>query len=299
MLSTRHLASRVPGYAAAAVLIILLIAPLHVDHSGRILQAWWDFAHVPTFAFLSWRFIALSREVSRSRPRAFAAWLAAVMLVPFVEWIQGYTGRDRSLDDVAYGLAGCVIGGLLYGRRNSLRLAALFLAVVAAVYPVRIMVDEWRVERMFPVISTFSSPFELSRWSVTSCRVEEGEGWRVTLFDKAAYPALFLRNPPRDWSKASAACIQLYLEGTNNLEMWVRLDDRPGDPPFGQRFQAPFELRPGAQTVRIPRDVLARTSGGREMNLANIQAFGVFFDHRDAGKVVRLTKLYLEEGPLK
>lgn len=56
----------------------------------------------------------------------------------------------------------------------------------------------------------------------------------------------------------------------------VRVDDRPGNPPYAERFQKEFAVTQGWNAVRIPAEVIAQTAGGHPLHLDQVRQWGVF-----------------------
>ena len=71
----------------------------------------------------------------------------------------------------------------------------------------------------------------------------------------------------------------------------VRVDDRPGNPPYAERFQKEFAVTQGWNAVRIPAGEIAQTAGGRPTRLDQVRQWGVFlvsdvpFDYFSVGIV--------------
>lgn len=284
------------GVLLSVVAILLLLVPLSMQNPGRVAQSWWDAAHVPAFALIT----CVVMSCLSQRPRMFVV-PAMLLIVPLVELVQGVFAREQSFADMVYGWTGCLVGGLCAvsigesgTRRWMLAAMAAAMTVAAMAYPVRLWLDDQRVQEMFPVLSTFDAPLERTRWTITGCDVSGGDGWTVTIGNQVPYPGLFLRERVSDWSMMAGLRIELELPGRDLLEAWVRIDDRPDNPPYFERFQKAFTLQPGTNTIHLDRQLVSYTSGGRMMNLKTIHSMGIFFSDRDAGQVIRLTKVVLE-----
>jgi len=286
--------------ALAGLFFFLLLIPISIADSGRVFHAWWDFVHVPAFTCISLGLLMLFRRKSFLRNQQIAVWLATVLIVPLVEFLQGYFGRQQDVYDLVYGLVGCMVGGALFAGRayttvlaKAARYLAVVLAISAVVYPVSIWVDELRVDRLFPVLSTFDSPLEFTRWNIKGCDVVSHQGWEITVKNDAIYPSLILIDKKRDWSFATGLGLDVFLTGYEPIAMTVIVDDAPGIQPYDNRFQKQVILKPGANTVLFERHLLGFKTGGRPMNLENISGLGIYFKQSDAGRMLRLTRVFL------
>jgi len=282
------------------MIFFLLIIPVSAHGSGRVMHAWWDFTHVPAFFFITWLLLILFHRWR------MLIWPAMFAVVPVIEWVQGFTGREQAMPDIIYGWVGCLAGGLLAAAPSSSgflhvanRVIAATLIMLAMTYPLRLWLEDARVHRMFPVVSAFDSSLEKSRWSINGCEIKSTkDGWEITIKDKTDYPGLFLKDRVSDWSAMAGLSIQVYLEGDRPLEMWVRVDDLRDNPSYFNRFQKPVILQPGPNTVILERNAVEIATGGRKMDLGEIHAFGMFFSRQDTGRVIRLTqvRILLDEG---
>lgn len=291
------LRSSVPAARAALIALVcvgLLLAPVTLHETGRAFRAWWDFSHVPALAIITGCLLAAGRHVRIADRGLLAAWLAMLLLPPALEGLQGFSaGREQHLADIAYGWAGCLIGGLWFTGQGAARRLAGLAALLAAGYPAAITLDAARVHRMFPVLSSFDSPLEATRWRIHGCDVRQTDGWDITICDEVAYPGVILDDERRNWSAATDLCVSAFLPGSEPLDMTVVIDDAPGIQAYDNRFQRRFTLRPGSNLIRIERAWFGFTTGGRPMNLQAIAGLGLYFNRDDAGRRVRLHDVFL------
>jgi len=292
------------GFASAALslfLFILLLVPWNINDAGRMIRAWWDFFHAPAFMVITFLWMSCAHLMATSA--AGKNWPVPVLVtaVFLVEFLQRFTGREQSVADIAYGWSGCAMGYILFylaqpSSRYRMCAGLVWFSILAAsiAYPVRIWLGDQRVLKQFPVLSTFDSSLEITRWTINGCDIKTGkDGWEITINHEAEYPGIFLQDRVSNWSSMTSLCVNVTLEGNQVLEMWVRVDDLPDNPSYFNRFQKPVMLQPGLNSVRLDRRVLEVTTGGRRMNLGEIHAFGVFFSRQDAGRVIRLTRIEL------
>jgi len=284
----------------AGIFFILLLIPISLADSGRVFHAWWDFAHVPAFTFISSGALFLFRWLNYSRIQQLSVWMATLLFVPVIEFLQGYLGRQQDINDILYGVVGCMIGGALYAGSildnfpaRAARYFAVAMAISAMVYPVRLWLDDRRVDKMFPVLSSFDSPLEVTRWNIKGCDVVLKHGWEITVSDEVKYPSMVLRDKMRDWSFATGLGLDIFLHGYAPIAMTIIVDDAPGVQPYENRFQQLVMLKPGTNTVLFDRQLLGFKTDGRPMNLNQISGLGIYFMQSDAGRMLRLNKVFL------
>lgn len=273
--------------------VIALIAPLSFTVTDRVHMAWWNFLHVPAFAFI----VAVSLSLAPRRWMAIGC--IAMVLVPVVERVQDYTGREFSHADMYLGWIGVGIG-LLWWLRSKLQIKArmmvpvLGLLAVGLWHPLAVMVDRRNVQRAFPVLVGFDNGWVPSRWQIAGCTVEIHDGeWFARLTSDGGYPGMFLADLPPDWSRAERWEIDVEVTGVDHAEMWVRLDDRL-NPAYYDRFQEVYRLTSRVHRIEIPREQFERATGGRTMELHRVQTAGIFFSHATRGMTFRIHRMELK-----
>lgn len=288
-------------FVLAGSFFILFFIPVTISGYGRVFHAWWDFTHVPAFFLISLGLLTLGRWLNFSQRQLFSVGLMAILLVPGVECIQGYIGREYAWNDILYGIIGCFIGCARFLTRSGntsflqkvTRPIAAILVVGALAYPICLTAEDRRVSHKFPVLSAFDSPLEVTRWNIHGCDVAQKQGWEITIRDDAKYPSIVLTDMARDWSSMSGLGVDVFLHGNEPMEMTVVVDDLPFFPRYDDRFQQMVMLNPGPNTVQFNRQLLGFTTAGRPMKLSEIFGLGIYFNRKDAGRRVNLTKVFL------
>jgi len=275
-------------------LLLLFIPGLDVG-PGRLARALEDAAHFPLFALMTLGILGLMPRVGPAGRRAGCAAAATPTLVIVVEILQPLVNRDRGWGDLLPGLAGSAGVVALFLATRTRRRSVWGLVALAAVRAAGAPLgwgarDEWRERRQFPLLATFESAGELSRWDaagVVLTRVtRDAAGGRYALAMRvtaADYPGIFTAPAQPDWADMEQLCMELALDAPAPRVIWLRMDDRPGNPPYAERFQVAFELAPGAHTVCVERAEFGKTAGGRDMDLHRIASFGIFLERGAVG----------------
>ncbi len=267
-----------------------------------------DLLHVVLFAAL-----ALLMLVAWPRRRGSFRVAAAVVavctaLAAGAELLQPLTGRDRELGDALLGVAGCLIAVCWHGAAGRVSrgvrvalVAAGMIVLSAVLLPAWVIVDDrMDAHRDFPVLASFESRAELGRWTANGCRIgralrhaTEGRfSLDLEVVDPGEYPGVFLVDMPRDWSRFQQLCADLYLDGSEPRDVWLRIDDRD-NPSYAERFQTMFHLLPGSNRVCLLRRHYGVATGGRPLDLDGVTACGVFFAHGRVGDRLYIDHLVL------
>lgn len=272
------------GWAAAlgsAAAMLMLIFPSTLPAAGSIRQAVGGSAHVLIFAVLAWLW-------GRALPvhlRGRVLWGALALFSASVEWIQPCVGRSAEWTDWLYGAGGaaCICGTWrLPWRRGILRWAGV-LVLFSAPLAWALALREAEI-RVFPSLAEPGALWARGGWVLNGVRISapseaafriEGEPWDGKSA-RVPYPGVFRAPARSDWRGMRSWRAELFWPGPAPVLFAVRVDDRPGNPPYAERFQREFAVTQGWNAVEIPAEELGRTSGGRPMRLDQIHRWGVF-----------------------
>jgi hypothetical protein len=219
-----------------------------------------------------------------------------------MEWIQSHLGRSAEWTDWLYGAGGaaCICGTWRGQGRFRIRwIGVLVLCLFPLVWEGAMV----RMEiRAFPVLADPGATWSRRGWTLNGVRISAlpREDFRIVSGSKAAKeqpasnPGAFRAPICSDWSRMEAFHTKIFWPASPPAVLAVRVDDRPGNPPYADRFQREFAVTQGWNAVCIPAHELGKTSGGRPLRLGTIRKWGVFlvsdmpFDYFLLGEV-RLT----------
>ena len=282
---------------ASAAVLILLIIPWVPQWGGRYAVGLGRSAHVLLFAGLAW----LWGQVLSNTNRGGKAWGVWVIVAGGVEWIQSITGRSPSVLDWLLGASGAgYVCGSWRIRPGVIRAVGLILLAMAP------PAWEWGMVRMevkaFPVLARPGAIWAQRSWERNGVAVShEGRThFRIEKADTAlpnTYPGLFRKPARQDWRGVKQLTTDVYWPGPESAVLVVRVDDRPGNPPYWDRFQREMNITQGWNRIWIPAAELAATSGGRPMNLQRISLWGVFLVGTESFDYVLLGPVELELEP--
>ena len=210
------------------------------------------------------------------------AWVGVLVLAAASEGAQPLVGRSAEWRDVLAGWTGVVwMTTVRRWRRRSIAWSGLIaLAMGPIIAGAGLRVAEYRD---YPVLAHSGRAWSRHGWTLAGValrreadgafRVERREGDRGEAED---YPGLFRRPARSNWSSGGALVGRLFWPAEAPAHFALRVDDRSGHPPYGERFQREFLAERGWNDIRIPRKEWERTSGGRLLDVAAVRAWGVF-----------------------
>jgi hypothetical protein len=281
----------------ALVAGVIVVAP-DPDSRLRSALAVHDLGHVVAFGLVAALFAFLSS--ARSRPtlpaRVAAFWLAAgaaLALGAAVEAAQAVSGRNGDPWDVVRDGAGalCVAWLLvasdpaISARARTAAAGVAMVTVAAFAYPTAAaLADEARARAQFPVLASFETAMELSRFEFTHgakprivpARDDEDRpvsGVRLRL-PPGKYPGLVLGHFPEDWSGLRALRLLILNPEPTPIEISVRIDDAAYDYrlDLADRYNRAFLLPPGANRIDILLSEVAAAPRGRRFDLGHVRS---------------------------
>ena len=279
----------------------------------RSWRAFWDLGHALLFLLLVSGVLSVWSGWRR-RPfvTAFAALALTLLLAVSIEWLQGFVGRDRSVEDLWISVCGAIFG-LLYSpalsallRPGLVRpvraLVTSGLLIVLSLPAASALLDEWRARDDFPVLSDFTSVLELDRWDGAGGRSRVGavagvhSGAMLVRVEPAEAGGIHLRYFPRDWSAYRTLVIRINNDGPP-IAMTCRLNDVAHDlqTPHenSDHYEESFTLQTGWQEVRLDLETAATSLSSRRMDLASMNGLTCLWTNLDRPLILELDRVWL------
>ena len=286
--------------AASVVIAVVVFGAPGPKLNLRSAIASHDFGHVVAFGVVTALFAfaigARSRADLRRRVGAtFLAAGAAVALGAVVELAQAVRGLHGDPWDVVRDAGGALSVALIVlavdsSISRSSRLAMMgvaFSVLVAFSYPtLAALSDESRARTQFPVLASFKTVGELSRFHF-------GEGLKPKIIpmtdDKGRflsavqlrlpagkYPGFELRYFPGDWRGMRALELLIVNPESTPIEMTVRIDDSEYRFYLDDRYNQSFPLSPGVNRIEIPLSDVVAAPHDREFDMRRVHSLLVY-----------------------
>jgi len=309
-----YLKSSINKYLGASV-VVLCVAFLflcNLDTSdSRILHEIFEYGHLPLFGVISLGILSVINRKNIARARPFIlAWFITISLGIVTEIIQLITPerffevRDIIFDAVG---AGCFLM-LAYPFSDKvirvghiLRTSALIL-ILSGTIPIFLAAGDQRdMSNSFPLIGTFESSLEMSRWGAKDGRISRSTLYatqgiyslRADLLP-SEYPGISINYLIRDWIGYNRLIFDVFLDGDKTLNITARIHDKVHNQEYEDRFNKRFVLDPGENTVVIDLDDVAVAPKGREMDMADIVNLCIFSYNLDEVRTFYLDNVRLE-----
>ncbi|MEN8140235.1 MAG: VanZ family protein [Thermodesulfobacteriota bacterium] len=303
-----------PTRPGASLLIILLLFPFFFlagpsYHSPRSLLALWNLGHLLFFLALVLFLASRRQEKKLTWSWSLTILLLATGLGLVIELIQGQIdGRVASLPDLARNSGGAILGLFLLAwpqqirQRPALALGAGAIIVTSLLPVAAALVDEYRARRDFPLLSSFESSLELSRWEGdgqierVKSPVSAGEYALAIRLTTAKYSGLNLHHFPRDWREMATLRLTINNQQATPMEITSRIHDMEhaiGEQPYHDRYNRRWTLEPGWNEISIDLARVAAAPAGRRMDMAHIRGLGLFVSRQEQERRVVIDEVRL------
>ena len=298
----------------AIYLVIFVYGFLFLRQAGignRILTAVWDLGHVLGFATLMVFVFKLSTSYARLSliMQFLLAWVSASLLGLLIEFIQSYTGRSFSLNDVLLNLIGVTIGIAFFSpglksinRRVAILIRTIVFISLLVIYRDAMIFayDGYESHQQFPVLLELSSPFELTRWRghhVRYSRLEfEQKKVLKAEFKPARYATLTFDHFPRDWSGYKYIEIVAYNPEDSDVKLDIRVHDLAHvehKSEYSDRFNSNLMLKPGWNTSKILLEEIKNAPRKRQMDMRHIHQVIFFFPNLTIPRTILFREIRL------
>lgn len=287
-----------------------------VPNNGQGNRAWnevWNTGHIGAF-LICWTFVFnLFPRVTR------LSWLKLVVLVlvttlvlaESIEIVQGWIGRDNEWQDVWDSTVGALLALAFTSMQvrdlsKRIRLVWRSLALIALVaIPWAIwsnLADALILQRQFPVISDFSTPFELTRWSGNRAdfEIKSPPGRHDFLsvgFRPGKYSTLTLKYFHHDWQNYHKLVLELRNPERKPYPVILRIHDRWHKLHhfvLSDRFNRKILLSPGLQRIIIPLSTIRDAPRTRKMDMRHLAELDLFTMNSRVYHHLDIEKIYLE-----
>ncbi len=264
------------GWGYVGLVLFLLFYPFGSDGDPALWKEILPYGiHAGMWAGLVWSLWPLAKGRREGQWMLFGVLVLAGGLS---EIAQGWVGRTPEWRDWGMDTLGASVA-FLYGRgwrKSGVGLGVAVVAMLLAVVGFR-WNEEWRAH---PVLADGTQRWSRYRWERNGVRIRYAKRFFHIVRDTETaepYPGIFRLPLRHDWTGSRGMELKVYWPRRNGGDgiLGIRVDDRNGNPPYGDRWQAEVPVRKGWNTLVLDRDWLV-TPGGRAMDARHIRTWGVF-----------------------
>jgi VanZ family protein len=304
--------------AAAVIASVCLVSFLLFydfgKSSSRIIQSLTSYGHVPLFGFIAlgilW-LLSTGRFRNWERRNYIRAAVLTLLVGIATEIVQTWTpSRNFRLTDILADLVGAVsFLSLLYSFQKGiqrktavlLRSLSLLALVVMAHSVITATLDTARMENDAPLLGSFETFLELSRWKNTESTITrtnlhatDGERALEVNLNPGVFPGVSLVHMISDWRNYTTLSFDVFLTGSSPLAMTVRINDEKHNEEFDDRFNKSYLLKPGPNHIAIDLKDVAASPQGRRMDMARVRTLCMFSYHLNEPRQIVIDYFRLE-----
>jgi VanZ family protein len=264
--------------------LFFLIEPLDLPRAIRPLL---DLSHVPIFALASGLLVRWFAPLARLGVRLQ---LTVLLLLAFVvgggiELLQPLFGRNASLDDAVYDLAGAATGVLFCSRRRrdfswhwrrGLQIVILAVLLLASQRAVGWYIAASDAAARFPLLADFETPFAERLWSHgerTDAISRNGLHSLHVSFPVHGWPAVTLEPTRPDWSGFRELRLSVFNPRPLAQDLGILVADRELPDRLGNRrpwFRQRVSLEPGWNDLAVPLAQVAMGGAEGPVDIAQV-----------------------------
>lgn len=286
-------------YHLVLLVVVVYIFTFKVGSQGIVLPSLQDSSHALVFSLASYllllTFIPNQPIPEKTHAKyvvtiCFSAFLVGI----FIELVQPLFGRDRSLLDASYDLAGASAAGLFYWYKHSkqhpIKPILLLLAWIQILSCLIIPASNvWVViqrDLAAPMLVSFDAPWERSIRSIndqTKFSVEPPpSGWTHSglvgklNFGLATYPGISFPNIYSDWEPYSKLTFSVYSEQNKTETLHIRIHDTQHNQRYSDRYNRAISISPGLNIIEIDLNKVKKSPKSRDLDLSSIVTIGLF-----------------------
>ena len=212
----------------------------------------------------------------------------------FVELIQPFFGRDKSLLDASYDLAGCTAAGLFYWRdhtkqahtKPTLLLVAWIQLLSCFIIPASNFLVVLQREFAAPMLVSFDASWEKNirsinngtHFSIVPAPVSWDHSSLVGRFSlgNASYPGISFPYIYSDWSGYSTLSFSVFSEHPKAITLHLRIHDAQHNNKYSDRFHQKLSIEPGLNEIQIDLAKVKYSPKGREFDLGDVISLAIF-----------------------
>lgn len=107
------------------------------------------------------------------------------------------------------------------------------------------------------------------------------------------YPGLTPKLVINNWHLFKTFCFDIHNPEKREIKITVRIDDQKKQPPYANRYNKRFSLKPGPNRIHIPLDSLITSGTHRPLNLKKIHKISIFMVRPQKKYVLFIDNIHL------
>ena len=297
--------------------VVVYIFTFQVRSRGLVLPSLQDSSHALVFGLATHLLLLIFVPTQPLTNAVRAKYVliiccSAFLFGIFIELVQPLFGRDKSLLDASYDLAGCSAAGLFYWykyaehhrTKPTLLLIAWLQVLSCLIMPASNVWIVLQRNLAAPMLVSFDALWEQSIRSINDRTrlsiVNPPADWKHTgrvgkfTFGFATYPGISFPYIYSDWSSYSTLAFAVYSEQNQTEVLHLRVHDTQHNQQYSDRYNQAIIITPGLNLIEIDLNKIKNSPKSRELDLSDIATIGLFMK-----KPKELVTLYIDNIELR
>ncbi len=303
-------------YRFFLLIAVVFVFTFLIGGTGLVLPSLQDSSHALVFGLATNLLLLVlipDKPISNLQRAKYvlAICLASFLFGIFIELIQPLFGRDRSLLDASYDLAGATIAGLLYWRKHTehanTKPALLLIIWIQLLSCLAIPASNTLVVFQRYLASPMLVSFD-SSWERNIRSINDGTHFSITPppkdwkqeglvgkfeFGHATYPGISFPYIYSDWSGYSKLSFSVFSEQDQELELYLRINDIQHDNKYSDRFNQRLSIKSGLNVIDLDLNKIKHSPKSREMDLSHIASLALFMARQKERKTLYIDNIQL------
>lgn len=266
---------------------LFMIVPLS-NHS-RLLLELWNLGHFFLFFTISFCWLYFFVLKKQRNVSLFSFIFICSLLALLTELIQlKIPGRTFSSVDIIKDITGSAYAIMLFlmlkGQISKVlfRLTTLALFLILGITPIRIMIENWSANSMFPILANFEASIDSSKWQTSNTSVSDfvaAEGVRslkVKVSRDRKYSGFGLKYFPSNWKGYKHLELSIFVKRRTQINMNIIDQPHFATYSYNDRFNTVLNLSKGWNYIVIPLHDIEHSPSNRIMDMSKIKSLGFF-----------------------
>jgi len=236
----------------------------------------------------------------------------AIIMGVVIEALQYGTARSTDLFDVAHDVLGSLIVLAFYpsikrqqpSKNRIMFNRTVILLCIISLWPLlSALGDELHAKYQFPVLTDFSSPLELKRWSggaeySYASEIDNASGAMHIVFKTDRFSGVSLNYFEHNWSQYAFLNVVLFSEHKNKVFRTLKIFDLKHKSTgflHNDRFNHRLTIHQGWNSFKIPISDIEHAPKTRTMNLKQVANLSIFSTRLSQPQALYFKSIYLSQ----
>jgi len=281
-----------------SLLVIYLVFFLKLDITRyRSVQQIWNLGHI--FLFVGFSYLIIKTVFKRSQFSVYTQFavisISSVLLGILIEYLQTFTGRDKSSYDVLLDWVGACIGFVIFSDalvkasrlvRISFSAGVVIFTLLSLIPMLNIVIDDIQQRKQFPILIANESVREFSRFHKNNVRLnfvannsdKPGPKLLRIDFSPGQYPTASLGYFNQNWSNYRYLSFNVF-NPLSVSSLNIRIHDQRHELSgyhYQDRFNHSIQLSSGWNKIKISLANVKKAPLNRAMNMQKINKLMFF-----------------------